>query len=33
MIKVHPDVSGGSVQAAQQANIARDLLMRAHGWT
>ena len=33
MVKVHPDVCGGSTQAAQEANAARDLLMRAHGWT
>jgi hypothetical protein len=31
MVKVHPDLPGGSVQAAQEANAARDLLMRTHG--
>jgi len=29
--KAHPDL-GGSVEAAQELNVARDLIMSAHGW-
>jgi len=32
MARIHPDLPGGSLRAAQEANSARDLLMRAHGW-
>lgn len=31
--RVHPDAPGGSTQAAQAVNAARDLLMQSHGWT
>lgn len=33
MRKAHPDVAGGSTEAAQAVNAARDLVMTAHGWT
>ena len=32
MVKVHPDMPGGSTRAAQALNISRDLVMNWNGW-
>ena len=33
MVKVHPDMPGGSTRAAQALNTSRDLVMNWNGWT